>query len=133
MRRLITAYDLAHQGRQQNVPEYLITAAGMLRELSTLKDLTKLEKFDAKVEISGAGKEDLLDKENPPPALAKQSDDLFRLASDMGASLDVNVDKLIALAKQLRRRGRAQTARGGTRCGRRSEGDRSRHRRRPNA
>ena len=99
MQKLITAYDLAAQGRTKNAPEYLITAAGMLRQLSSIKDLQDMKVSDVKPEIKGDGKADL-DKQIKAPTLSEQSDELFKEASDMGATLNVNVDKLIKLAKE---------------------------------
>jgi hypothetical protein len=100
MQKLLTAYDLAAQGRKKNAPEYLITAAGLLRQLSTIKDMQDMKKLDVKVKIEGDKKADLVDQEIAAPSLAQQSDDLFKEASDMGATLGVNVDKLIKLAKE---------------------------------
>ena len=98
LQKLVTALDLAAQGRDKNAPEYLITAAGMLRQLSTIKDLQNMKKLDVKVEVTG-DKATVEDKEATMPSLKQQSDDLFKEASDMGATQGVNVDKLIKLAK----------------------------------
>src|SRR5438034_490609 len=56
MQKLMTAYNLAEQGRTKKAPEYLITAAGMLLHLSPIKDLDKMKPYDIKPEITGAGK-----------------------------------------------------------------------------
>src|ERR1019366_488872 len=98
LQKLVTALDLAAQGRDKNAPEYLITAAGMLRQLSTIKDLQNMKKLDVKVEVTG-DKATVEDKEATMTSLKQQSDDLFKEASDMGATQGVNVDKLIKLAK----------------------------------
>jgi hypothetical protein len=98
IRKLMTAYDLAAQGRDKNAPEYLITAAGLLRQLSTIKDLQNMKKLTVKVEAA-TDKAPAAEVEVPMPNLAKQSDEWFKEASDAGAALGVNVDKLIKLAK----------------------------------
>src|SRR5437763_1692817 len=87
LRQLLTAYDLAAQGRTKNAPEYLITAAGLLRELSTLKDLQEMKPLDAQVEVTGEDRPAPADKQAAVPSLARQAEDLFQEASDMGASL----------------------------------------------
>jgi hypothetical protein len=97
MQRLTLAYELADLGRKKDAPEYLITAAGILRQLSSLKDFQGMKKLDAKLEITGGGKDD---KEFKPPSLLEQSDELFKQASNMGALAGVNVDKLIKLVKE---------------------------------
>lgn len=98
MQKLMTAYELAEEGRKKNAPEYLITAAGMLRRLSAIQALNAVPKHDIKPEVAGDNKE--LDKAAKAPTLREQSDELFKEASDMGAVLNVNVDKLIKLAKE---------------------------------
>jgi hypothetical protein len=99
MQKLVTAYDLAAQGYQKKAPEYLITAAGLMRQLSSIKDLQEMKKLDVKVEVEG-DKRTAAEKELVMPGLAQQSNDWFKDASDMGATAGVNVDKLIELAKK---------------------------------
>src|ERR1051325_2387780 len=100
MQKLITAYQLAEQGRKENAPEFLITAAAMLRELSRQEGLQKIKPVDfkatvevdgktipkAKLEITGTGKAEL-DKDVKPKSLLEQSNELYADASDMAASL----------------------------------------------
>src|ERR1039457_5649548 len=50
-------------------------------------------------QILRAGKKGL-DKDFTAPTLLEQSDELFKEASDTGAALGINVDKLIKLAKE---------------------------------
>jgi hypothetical protein len=102
MENLMTAYDLAAKGRKKNAPEYLITAAGMLRRLSSIKDLQEMKESEVKPEITTDGKA-AVEKEAKVITLLEQSDELFKEASDMGASLGVNVDKLIKIAKERER------------------------------
>jgi hypothetical protein len=96
MQRLQTAFDLAAEGRKNNAPEYLITAADMLRQLSSIPDLKTMKKFDEKVEVTGPGKVE----EAAPRTLLQLSDELFKEASDSGAAAGVDVDKLIKVAKE---------------------------------
>ncbi len=100
MKKLMTAYELAEEGRQQNAPEYLITAGAILRQLSSLKDLQEMKKIDVP-EITGPGKAEQ-DKEVKVKSLLEQSEALLKEASGMGATpgIDVNVDKLIELARK---------------------------------
>jgi hypothetical protein len=97
MQKLMTAYELAAEGRKKNAPEYLITAAGMMRRLSAIQALNAVPKSDLKPEISG---DNAADKDAKAPTLREQSDEIFKEASDMGATLNVNVDKLIKIAKE---------------------------------
>ena len=100
LQKMMMAYDLAAQGRTKNAPEYLITAAGMLRLLSSIKDLQEMKKLDVKLGFTdGDGKTERV-KELKAPSLLEQSDELFKEASDMGATLNINVDKLIKRAKE---------------------------------
>ena len=100
MRQLMMAYDLAHQGRKKNAPEYVITAAAILRQLSSIKDLQEMKKLNVKPKITGGDGKPGLDKEYKALSPLEQSDALFKEASDMGAALNINVDKLIKLAKE---------------------------------
>jgi hypothetical protein len=99
MRKLTSAYELAVEGRDLKAPEYLITAAGILRQLSEIPDLKAMDKFEEKPEITGAGKaED--DKELVPLTLLQQAEKWFNEASSIGAVPgSVNVDDLIKQAK----------------------------------
>jgi hypothetical protein len=98
MQKLMSAYELAEEGRKKNAPEYLITAAGMMRRLSAIPALNAVPKSDIKPEVTGDNKAPVTDAKMP--TLREQSDELFKEASDMGAGLNVNVDKLIKLAKE---------------------------------
>jgi hypothetical protein len=99
MRRLAMAYELAETGREKKAPEYLIAAAAMLRHLSGIQDMQNMKRFDVKPEITGPAGADA-DKEIKAPSLREQSDEWFREASDLGAASNVNVDKLIKIAKE---------------------------------
>jgi hypothetical protein len=100
MRKLTFAYELAAEGRFLQAPEYLITAAGVLRQLSAIPHLNTMKKIEEKPEITGAGKaED--DKELVPPTLLEQSEKWFKEASSIGAVPgSVKVDDLIKQAKE---------------------------------
>src|SRR5436190_12869869 len=52
LKKLMRAYDLVVEGRKLNAPEYLITAAGMLRQLSDVSALQQMKKIDEKPEIT---------------------------------------------------------------------------------
>ena len=97
MQRLTSAYEMADLGRKTDAPEFLIAAASILRELSQYKEL---QPASLSPEITD-------DKGNPveakavkAPSLLEQSDELYRDASDIGTTLNVNVDKLIKSAKK---------------------------------
>ncbi len=95
---LMTAHKLAESGRKEKAPERLITAAGMLRQLSKVKvgaitDEPVVEDEKGKA-IEGAKAE--VAKE---PSLADEANELFDEAQAMGLQLKVNLDGLIKLAK----------------------------------
>jgi hypothetical protein len=98
IQKLASAFEMAEQGRRLKAPEYLITAAGMLRQLSAIKDLDVMKTHEVKPEIKGEGDANS-NKEVKASSLLEQADELFKDASDLGALQGVNVDKLIRQAR----------------------------------
>ena len=96
---LVTAYRLADLGRKQKSPEMLITAAGMLRQLSnaklgTVKEQPVIE--NAKGEKTDDDPSKLVVK---AASLLDEANDLFDEADAMGQLQKANVGALIKLVK----------------------------------
>src|SRR5258708_1527085 len=72
MQRLMMAQNLAAEGSKLNAPEYLITAAGILRKLSYIPAMNEPSPSEVQPEIKGDG-DKALDKEIKALSLKKKS------------------------------------------------------------
>ena len=64
------AYELADLGRKKNAPEYLVTAAGILHRLSSIKDLQEIKPLDETGDQGGRRRQSAIDEEIKAPAAA---------------------------------------------------------------
>jgi hypothetical protein len=94
---LAMAYRLAELGRKDKAPEYLITAAGLLRAVSKVKMKPITEKPEITADKDGKG--DVVDKVNKAPDLKEEAENLFIEAEAMGKSLKLDLASLLKAAQ----------------------------------
>jgi hypothetical protein len=95
---VIGAYKLAEFGRKNKAPEALITAGSLMRGFAKVKLDKITEKVD--IEVEKGSKDEPLDKVAKNPDYEEEANALFDEAQAMAATLGVNVDKLVKLAKE---------------------------------